>query len=114
MRNEIDKLLKEGIAEHSNSEWSCPVLIIPKANDSLRLVVDYRWVNQWTLPDPYPLSRIDDLIDAVGSAKYLTTQDCTKGYWAVPLDDDAIPLTGFVTPFGHFNFFPSYAIWNAK
>ena len=66
--------------------------------------MEYRWVNQRTLSDPYPLSRIDDLIDAVGSAKYLTTLDCTKGYWAVPLDDDAIPLTGFVTPFGHFNF----------
>ena len=44
---------------------------------------------------------VDDLIDTVGSAKYLTTLDCTKGYWAVPLDDDAISLTGFVTPFGH-------------
>jgi RNase H-like domain found in reverse transcriptase/Reverse transcriptase (RNA-dependent DNA polymerase) len=42
------------------------------------------------------------LIDRVGSAKYLTKLDMVKGYWQVPLDAESIPVSGFVTSFGHF------------
>jgi len=39
------------------------------------------------MPDPFPLPRIEDLIDRVGKAKYLTKLDMTRGYCQVPLDD---------------------------
>ena len=34
----------------------------------------------------------------------MTTIDLTKGYWQVPLDEDARIKSAFVTPFGHFQF----------
>ena len=46
------------------------------------------------------MPRIDDLIDKVG--KFLTKIDLSKGYWQVPLDEEAIPVSAFVTSFGHF------------
>ena len=54
------------------------------------------------MPDPFRLPRIEDLIDRVGKAKYLTKLDMTRGYWQVPLDDPSMPISAFVTPFGHF------------
>ena len=48
------------------------------------------------------MPRIDDLIDKVGKAKFLTKIDLSKGYWQIPMDEEAIPVSAFVTPFGHF------------
>jgi len=48
------------------------------------------------------MPHIDDLIDKVGNAKFLTKIDLSKGYWQVPLDDQAVPISAFVTPFGQF------------
>ena len=41
--------------------------------------------------------RIDDLIDKVGHAKFLTKLDLTKAYWNILLDEESIQYTGFVT-----------------
>ena len=90
------------IITECDSEWGSPALIVPEANGKLRLVCDYKWLNQFTLPDPFMMPRIDDLVDLVGGARYLTKIDCTKGYWSIPLDEESIPLTGFTTPHGHF------------
>ena len=38
----------------------------------------------------FPLPRVDNLMDRVGEAKYLTNLDATKGYLAVPLDDESV------------------------
>ena len=46
--------------------------------------------------------RIDDLIDQVGKAKCLTKLDATKGYWTLPMDEESIPYSAFITPHGHF------------
>jgi len=41
-------------------------------------------------------------MDRVGHARYLTKLDMTRGYWQVPLDEESVPISAFVTPFGHF------------
>ena len=48
------------------------------------------------------MPRIDDLIDKVGKAKFLTKIDLSKCYWQVPLEEKAVPISAFVTPFCHF------------
>ncbi len=55
-------------------------------------------------PDAYPMPRVDDLIDRLGGAKYITTLDLSRGYWQVPVDTESRHLTGFTTPFGLFQF----------
>ena len=42
------------------------------------------------------------MIDRVGQAKFLTKIDLSKGYWQVPMDEKAVPISAFVTSFGHF------------
>ena len=50
------------------------------------------------------MARIDDLIDRLGKAKYITTLDLAKGYWQVPVTMEASPKTAFSTPFGLYQF----------
>ena len=46
----------------------------------------------------------DDLIDSLGDAKFITTLDLSRGYWQVPMSEEAKPRTAFTTPFGLFQF----------
>jgi len=76
----LDNLLDQGIIEESTSPWASPIVMFPKADGTLRLCTDFQKVNNCTVPDPFPLPRIEDLIDRVGKAKFLTKLDMTRGY----------------------------------
>lgn len=60
---------------------------VGKKDGSLRLCVDYRRLNAVTKNDPYPMPRVEDLLDKLGKANYLSTLDLAKGYYQVPVRD---------------------------
>jgi serine protease inhibitor ecotin len=99
---EIQGLIAEGIVEESESAWASPIVLVPKSDGSLRLCTDFRKLNALTVADPFPMPRVESLIDKVGKAKFLTKLDATRGFWQVPINSQSIPLTGFVTPHGHY------------
>lgn len=61
---------------------------------------DYRKVNNVTKADLYPLPRMEDCIDQVGSAKYVSKFDLLKGYWQVHLTRRACEIAAFISPSG--------------
>ena len=50
-----------------------------------------------TQVDAYPVPRIDDILDQVSLARYITTLDLAKGYWQVPVADEERAKTAFIT-----------------
>lgn len=66
--------------------------------------MDFRYLNSISRFDSYPTPRIDELIDRLGQAKWITTIDLCKGYWQVPLTAQAKELTAFRTPWGLYQF----------
>lgn len=98
MRREVEYLVQNGFAEKSNSPWSSPCILVPKADGSHRFCTDFRKVNAVTIPDAFPLPRIEDCIDNLGAAQYITKLDLLKGYWQVPLTKRASEISAFVTP----------------
>ena len=107
-RSEVSKQLQEmldqGICRESESPFASPVILVRKADGTLRFVVDMRKLNDITVKDCYPLMRIDDALDNLGGAKYFATLDLQSGYWQVELDEESKPLTAFVTDQGLFEF----------
>ena len=89
LSKEIAYMLKNNIIEPCYSEWSSPCLIQQKPDKSRRFITDYRRVNEITKTDSFPLPRIQDLIDEIGDAKYVTKFDLMKGYWQIPLTERA-------------------------
>ena len=77
---------------------------VQKRDKSLRLCVDYRRLNARSKSNAYPMPRVEDLIDRVGNATYITTLDLTKGYWQVPVAVGDRPKTAFTTPYGLYQF----------
>ena len=104
MKKEVQYLLDNNLAEPSQSPWASPCLLVPKQDNSFRLCTDYRKVNQVTVRDSYPLPLIEDLLDNVGNAKFISTMDLTKGYYQIPLTDRAKTISAFITPFGLYQY----------
>lgn len=98
MRGEVEYLVEHGLAQASCSPWSSPCLLIPKSDGTDRFCTDYRKVNALTVPDCFPLPRMEDCIDNIGSARYVSKLDLLKGYWQVPLTSRASDISAFVTP----------------
>ena len=106
---EVQYLLDNNLAEPSFSSWSSPCLLVKKSDGTFRFCTDYRKLNAVTKPDSFPLPRIEDCIDEVGAAKFVTKLDLLKGYWQVLLTERAREVSAFITPKGLF----SYVIWVA-
>ncbi len=104
IEEEIQQMLKLGAIEPSHSPWSCPIVLVPKPDGTLRFCNDYRRLNEVSQFDGYPMPRVDELLDRLGRARYISTLDLTKGYWQVPLSDSAKPKTAFSTPSGHWQY----------
>ncbi|KAJ8035392.1 hypothetical protein HOLleu_22614 [Holothuria leucospilota] len=104
LRDEVRYMLDHDIIEPSNSEWSSPCILVPKPDGGYRFCTDYRKVNAVTRTDSYPIPRIDDCIDRIGKATYVSKFDLLKGYWEIPLTERARKISAFVTPDGLFQY----------
>lgn len=102
--NEVEYMLQNKIAEPSNSSWASPCLLVKKPDSTLRPCTDYRKLNSVTKPDLFPLPRMEDCVDQVGSAKYTSKFDLLKGYWQVPLSPRAQEISAFITPTGLYSY----------
>lgn len=114
VREIIQDLLSKGIIRDSESPYSSPILLVKKKDGSDRMCVDFRALNKITVKDRYPLPLIDDHIDRLGNSKFFTVLDMATGFLQIKLDEQSIPLTGFVTPEGHFEYLKMpYGLANA-
>lgn len=90
MQKEVEYLQKHGLAIPSSSAWSSPCLLVPKTDGAPCFCTDFRKVNAATKPDSFPLPHVEDCIDRVRVARYVTTLDLLKGCWQVPLTSTSI------------------------
>ncbi len=100
----IDAMEKQGVIQPTVCPWASPVVLVPKKDGSLRFCVDYRRLNSVTRKDVYPLPQIDDILDALGEAKYFSTLDLIAGHWQVELDEDSRTKSAFTTFKGLYEF----------
>ena len=77
---------------------------MPKPDGSYRMCTDYGKVNSVGKSDTFPIPRMDDCIDKVGNAKFVTKFDLLKGFWQVPLTERAKEISAFVTPDGLYQY----------
>ena len=53
LREEVQYLLDNDFIEPSQSEWSSPCILVPKADETFRMCTDYRKVNSVTKTDTF-------------------------------------------------------------
>ena len=106
---EIARLLAAGfIMEVLHPDWlSNPVLVEKKKDDPnvavvWRMCIDYTNLNKACPKDPFPLPRIDQVIDSTAGCELLSFVDAYSGFHQIPLNPNDQIKTTFITPYGAY------------
>jgi len=104
--NEVDKYLKkimdEGKIADNESPYGARILFLPKPEESLRVCVDYRNLNNLTILNGYPLPLMDELGDRVAGAKVFTKLDLKEGYHLIRMRKGDGHKTAFRTRYRQY------------
>ena len=80
VRWQLDEYLEKGWIHPSCSPYGAPIIFILKKTGELHITVNYQALNRQTKKDVYPLPRIDDLLDKLPKARFLSAIDLASGY----------------------------------
>lgn len=98
----VNNMLFKEIIRHSSSYLSSPVVLLSKKDGSLRICVNSWRLNKVTSKDVYPMPKIDEALNALRGARYISTLYLRSGYWHIPMADEDKDKTAFVTLDGLF------------
>jgi hypothetical protein len=97
LKVQLKELLDKGYIHPSSSPYGCPTLFVKKKDQSLRLCIDYRPLNDVTIKNKYTLPCIDILFDQLTGAKVFSKVDLQLGYYRIKIRLEGIPKTAFST-----------------
>ena len=104
-KSEIDDMLSKGIIEPSDSDYASPCIIVPKKNnDKIRIVIDYRSLNNKLVKDREPINNPKTIFSRISNCKYFSSIDLKNGFYQIALSEDSRKYTAFTTEFGLFQF----------
>ncbi|GFW44259.1 retrovirus-related Pol polyprotein from transposon 297 [Trichonephila clavipes] len=102
LKNEINRMLKLGIIEVRESDYMSPLILVEVAGKEPRPCIDYRKLNGIIRTEYFPLPNIEQRVEKVSAAKFITVLDLSKGYWQIPLSKTAHRYAAFCTSFGTY------------
>ena len=97
VKHYVEDLLNRGFVQKSRSD-----LRVRKKDGSLRLCIDYRQLNNKTVPDQHPLLRIQATLESLGGKNWFPVLDQKKAYHQGYIKPESRHKTAFVTPWGLF------------
>ena len=110
INSEIASLLKDGIIRPSDSPYNSPIHVVTKkgiderGNQKLRMVIDFRKLNEQTTPDRYPIPDPSAILANMGNSKFFTTLDLKSGFHQIVLAESDRKKTSFSVNNGKYEF----------
>ena len=100
---EVQKLVAAGfIKEVSHPEWLANPVLVRKKSGKWRMCVDYTGLNKACPKVPFPLPRIDQIVDSTAGCETLSFLDAYSGYHQIKMKESDQLATSFITPFGMY------------
>ena len=105
----IADLMEKGIIEKVEDDDPCdfisPAFFVPKANGKVRLVTDYKYINQFLDRPVQPFMSSRQIADAIRpESRVFATMDMVQGYYQIALDEESSKLTTFLLPDGKYRY----------
>ena len=101
LEEEIDRqisgLKAHNMVRESNSEFAAPIVLVNKPGGKKRMTVDYRDINQITVPDSYPMVKVSWILRSLPMARYFAKCDMESFYWQIEMEEKSIPYTAFIS-----------------
>ena len=105
VRSEVVELKQAGaIKEVFYPQWLANTVVVKKKTGKWRVCVDFMDLNKACLKDPFPMPKIDQLVDATMGHPRMSFLDAFQGYQQIPLAMDDQEKTAFVTPIGNYHY----------
>jgi hypothetical protein len=100
---ELRKLLEAGfIKEVFHPMWIANPGLVKKKHGKWRMCVDYTSLNKACPKVPFPLPRIDQIIDSTTGCELLCFLGAYSGYHQIKMKESDQLATSFITPFGMY------------
>ncbi|MBW0569166.1 hypothetical protein O181_108881 [Austropuccinia psidii MF-1] len=83
LEKHIQELIQLGVLRkvgHNEEVEVTKPVIISWNNDRYRMVGDFRALNTYTVPDRYPIPKIQETLTQFSKAKYINSMDALKGF----------------------------------
>ena len=96
----LQEWLKLGIIEPCRSRYNSPLFLVAKKDGGLRIVQDFRALNENSHVDKYSMHDVNECVAEIGRAgsTIFTTLDLTSGFWQMALHPRSRPYTAFTLP----------------
>uniref|UniRef100_A0A2N9J0D1 Reverse transcriptase n=1 Tax=Fagus sylvatica TaxID=28930 RepID=A0A2N9J0D1_FAGSY len=98
---EVERLLEaNAIRSVQYPTWLSNTVVVRKKNGKWRVCVDFTDLNRACPKDPFPLPRIDQLVDSASGHERMSFLDAFQGYHQIPMAHSDQEKTAFITPKG--------------
>ena len=105
VRQEVTKLKQTGaIKEVFYPKWLANTIVVKKKSRKWRVCIDFTDLNKACPKDPFPMPKIDQLVDAIVGHPQMSFLDAFQGYHQIPLALDDQEKTAFVTLVGNYHY----------
>ena len=105
LKDEIERLCKANVLRKVNSsEWASPAFTINKPDGSLRSLTDHRAINKLLKRYPFPLPKIQDMLQKREGFQWATSLDLNMGYYHIRLSPNSSKLCTVVFPWGKYEY----------
>jgi hypothetical protein len=104
LKKQIAELQAKGFIRPSSSPWGASMLFVEKKDGTQRMYVDYRALNEVTIKNKYPISRIEDLFNQMKGVGVFSKIDLRSGYHQLKIRESDIPKTTFRTRYGLYEY----------
>jgi len=105
LRNEVQRLVDIGVLRKVNrSEWAAPTFVIPKKDQTVRFISDFRELNKQIKRKPYPIPNIQDMLMKMEGFQFATSLDLNMGYYHIELTPNSSRLCTIVLPWGKYEY----------
>ena len=91
---ELDELVRDGVLNHIEkpSAWASPTFIVPKEDGQVQWVSDSCKLNAMLKQKPYPLPKIQDIMNQREKYKYFTKLDHSMFFYCLEFDKESKEL----------------------
>ena len=99
IKEEIERLLKCGFIRTARyADWLDNIVPVVKKNGTLRVYIDFRYLNLATPKDEYPMPVTEMLVDSSAGHEYLSLLDGYSRYNQIYIVEEDVPKTAFRCP----------------
>jgi hypothetical protein len=104
LMKEIKHLIAIGVLKwQPSSKWASLSFIIPKKDQTVHTISDFRELIKRIVRKPYPIPKISSTLQELEGFTYATTLDLNIGYYTIRLDPTAAKMCTTIFPWGKYS-----------